>query len=130
MRHSTKNAGHRPAFFISTQRWSLSIPIMIRLERAFRLDTDLGQMLPRHLLVQRFRQHVDLQQVASAKPCVVIKCPDSKGALMIASDFRVFISAVTSEFGKVRGAVASDLRSLGMVAKVQDDFRLEADADT
>src|SRR5258708_28983853 len=52
------------------------------------------------------------------------------GAFMIAGDFRVFISAATSEFGKVRSAVASDLRSLGMFVKVQDDFRLEADADT
>src|SRR3981081_3978837 len=52
-----------------------SIPIMIRLERAFRLDADilglvgtqfcqfhadLGEMQPRHFLVERFRQHVDL----------------------------------------------------------------------
>src|SRR5437879_12883980 len=52
-----------------------SVPVMIRLERAFRLDADifglvlaqLGQLdsdlcevQPRHLLVQRLRQHVDL----------------------------------------------------------------------
>src|SRR5262245_25190613 len=52
-----------------------SVAIMIRLERAFRLDADivglvlaqlgeldadLGEMQPRHLLVQRLRQHVDL----------------------------------------------------------------------
>src|SRR5258708_8406759 len=52
----------------------LSVPVMIGLERAFRLyadvvrligaqrgelDADLGQMQPRNLLVQRFRQHVD-----------------------------------------------------------------------
>src|SRR5216683_7638031 len=52
-----------------------SIPVMIRLERAFRLDADifrlvgpqfrqldadLGEMQPRHLLVERFRQHIDL----------------------------------------------------------------------
>jgi tetratricopeptide (TPR) repeat protein len=49
---------------------------------------------------------------------------------MIAGDFRVFVSAVTNEFGRVRSAVASDLRSLGMFVKVQGDFRLEADADT
>src|SRR5216683_1362423 len=51
------------------------VPVMIRLERAFRfhadivclvlakfgqLDADLGQMQPRDLLVQRLRQHVDL----------------------------------------------------------------------
>src|SRR4030088_612247 len=52
-----------------------SIPIVIRLERPFRfnadvvglvgpqrgeLDADLGEMQPGHLLVERFRQHVDL----------------------------------------------------------------------
>src|SRR5258708_7260170 len=49
---------------------------------------------------------------------------------MAASDFRVFISAVTSEFGKARDAVASDLRSKGLFVKEEDDFRLESDADT
>jgi hypothetical protein len=45
-------------------------------------------------------------------------------------DFRVFISAVTSEFGKIRAAVASDLRSRDLLVKVQDDFRLGLGADT
>jgi tetratricopeptide (TPR) repeat protein len=49
---------------------------------------------------------------------------------MTDGDFRVFVSAVSSEFGKVRSAVASDLRSRGLSVKVQEDFRLEAGADT
>jgi tetratricopeptide (TPR) repeat protein len=49
---------------------------------------------------------------------------------MIAGDFRVFVSAVTSEFGRARSAVGSDLRSRRLSVKVQEDFRQEADADT
>jgi tetratricopeptide (TPR) repeat protein len=49
---------------------------------------------------------------------------------MADGDFRVFVSAVTSEFGKVRSAVASDLRSRGLSVKVQEDFRLGTGADT
>src|SRR5439155_9506421 len=45
-----------------------------------------------------------------------------------APTFRVFISAVTSEFGKARSSVASDLRARGIEVKVQDDFRQEAGA--
>jgi hypothetical protein len=44
--------------------------------------------------------------------------------------FRVFLSAVSSEFAQARSAVASDLRSRGLEVKVQEDFRQEADADT
>ena len=44
--------------------------------------------------------------------------------------FRVFLSAVSSEFAAVRAAIASDLRSRGLEVKFQDDFRQEADADT
>jgi Domain of unknown function (DUF4062) len=44
--------------------------------------------------------------------------------------FRVFLSAVSSEFGALRSAVASDLRARGVEVKVQEDFRQEADADT
>src|SRR5690348_12161894 len=44
--------------------------------------------------------------------------------------FRVFLSAVTGEFGLARSAVASDLRTRGLVVKVQEDFRQEPDADT
>jgi tetratricopeptide (TPR) repeat protein len=48
----------------------------------------------------------------------------------MAADFRVFLSAVTSEFGKGRDAVAADLRSRGALVRVQSDFRQEPDADT
>ncbi len=44
--------------------------------------------------------------------------------------FRVFLSAVSSEFEKARTQVACDLRSRGLEVKVQDDFRQEVDADT
>jgi tetratricopeptide (TPR) repeat protein len=47
-----------------------------------------------------------------------------------ASRFRVFISAVSSEFETARGEIASDLRSRGIEVKFQEDFRQEADADT
>jgi tetratricopeptide (TPR) repeat protein len=49
---------------------------------------------------------------------------------MAIGDFRVFVSAVSNEFGKVRSAVASDLRSRKLLVKVEDDFRLGAGADT
>lgn len=43
---------------------------------------------------------------------------------------KVFISAVTSEFGKVRSAIASNLRAKGWTVTVQDDFRAEPGSDT
>jgi hypothetical protein len=42
---------------------------------------------------------------------------------------RVFISAITSEFGKARDAVASDLRTRGHIAHVQSDFRQSPDSE-
>jgi hypothetical protein len=45
-------------------------------------------------------------------------------------DFRIFLSAVTSEFGRARDAVAADLRSREAVLRVQSDFRQESGADT
>lgn len=47
-----------------------------------------------------------------------------------AETFRVFLSAVTSEFGEARSLVASDLRARGIEVKVQEDFRQEADSET
>jgi len=44
--------------------------------------------------------------------------------------FRVFLSAVTSEFGKARDALSADLRARGVSVSVQSDFRQEANADT
>src|SRR5580692_5443634 len=66
---------------------TLSIPVLIRLERAFRLDADivglvgaqrgqpdadLVEMQPRHLLVQRLRQHINLL-VVFAVPVVGVE---------------------------------------------------------
>jgi tetratricopeptide (TPR) repeat protein len=48
----------------------------------------------------------------------------------MAAGFRVFLSAVTSEFGSARDALAADLRSRDMLVRVQSDFRQEADSDT
>jgi Domain of unknown function (DUF4062) len=44
--------------------------------------------------------------------------------------FRVFLSAVTSEFGEARVALAADLRSRKLLLQVQSDFRQEAGSDT
>jgi hypothetical protein len=42
---------------------------------------------------------------------------------------RIFVSAVTNEFGKARDAVASDLRARGHEVKVQSDFTQGGDAE-
>jgi hypothetical protein len=44
--------------------------------------------------------------------------------------FRVFLSAVTSEFGKARDALAANLRSRALMLRMQSDFRQEAGSDT
>ena len=44
--------------------------------------------------------------------------------------FRVFVSAVSSEFGEARSLVGSDLRARGIEVKVQEDFRQEGGSDT
>jgi tetratricopeptide (TPR) repeat protein len=49
---------------------------------------------------------------------------------MSQDQFRIFLSAVTSEFGKARDAVAADLRSREALLRVQSDFRQEAGSDT
>jgi hypothetical protein len=50
--------------------------------------------------------------------------------MLNASDFRIFISAVSSEFERVRHEIASDLRARGLTVKVQRDFRQESDTAT
>jgi tetratricopeptide (TPR) repeat protein len=44
--------------------------------------------------------------------------------------FRVFLSAVTGEFGKARDALGADLRSRELLLRVQSDFRQEPESDT
>ena len=46
------------------------------------------------------------------------------------SEFRIFLSAVTSEFGRARDALAADLRSRDTLVKVQSDFRQQARSET
>jgi hypothetical protein len=46
------------------------------------------------------------------------------------ADFRVFLSAVTSEFGSARDTLAASLRSRDLLLRVQSDFHQEAAADT
>ena len=41
-------------------------------------------------------------------------------------EFRVFLSAVSSEFGSARDTLAASLRSRDMLMRVQSDFRQEA----
>jgi tetratricopeptide (TPR) repeat protein len=43
---------------------------------------------------------------------------------------RIFISAVTSEFGKARDALASDLRARGHEVIIQSDFKQSPDSET
>ncbi len=49
---------------------------------------------------------------------------------MAETNFHVFLSATSSEFGKGRAALAADLRSRQVAVKEQKDFRQEAGADT
>ena len=46
------------------------------------------------------------------------------------ADFRVFLSAVSSEFGSARDMLAASLRSRDLLLRVQSDFHQEAAADT
>jgi hypothetical protein len=48
----------------------------------------------------------------------------------MAPEFRVFLSAVTSEFGTARDALANDLQARGLQLRVQRSFRQEPGADT
>ncbi|HUD85381.1 MAG TPA: ATP-binding protein, partial [Xanthobacteraceae bacterium] len=48
----------------------------------------------------------------------------------MAEDFCVFVSGVTSEFGKVREAIAAALRARAMIVKEQHDFRPEPFSST
>lgn len=49
---------------------------------------------------------------------------------MSRSLYRVFISRVSSEFGNVSSAIASDLRARGLEVKFQDDFTQGGSAET
>jgi tetratricopeptide (TPR) repeat protein len=44
--------------------------------------------------------------------------------------YRVFLSAVSSEFATARNEIASDLTARGLTVKVQRDFRQESDTET
>jgi len=46
------------------------------------------------------------------------------------TDFRVFLVAVTSEFGQACDTLAASLRSRDLLQRVQSDFRRQAASDT
>jgi hypothetical protein len=48
----------------------------------------------------------------------------------MAAEFRIFLSAVSSEFGAARDAVANDLQARGLELRVQRSFHQEPGADT
>lgn len=48
----------------------------------------------------------------------------------MAGPYKVFLSAVTSEFGVIRDRIAADLRSRGLLVSVQSDFRARPGVDT
>ena len=52
------------------------------------------------------------------------------GRKPMAAEFRVFLSAVTSEFGTARDAVPNDLQARELQLRVQRSFRQEPGADT
>ena len=56
--------------------------------------------------------------------------PVLSGQGSMAAEFRVFLSAVTSEFGAARDAVANDLQARDLQLRVQRSFRQEPGADT
>ena len=56
--------------------------------------------------------------------------PIRNTGVMSQGKFRIFLSAVTSEFGKARDALAADLRSREALLRVQSDFRQEPGSDT
>jgi tetratricopeptide (TPR) repeat protein len=51
-------------------------------------------------------------------------------ARMTQERLKIFVSAVTSEFGKARDALAADLRACGHEVAVQSDFTLSPDSET
>src|SRR5262245_44069132 len=58
------------------------------------------------------------------------RSPAGNSRVMPQDEFRIFLSAGSSEFSKARDAVAADLRSREAVLRVQSDFRQEAGSDT
>jgi hypothetical protein len=59
-----------------------------------------------------------------------VRAARSERRVMPQHQFRVFLSAVTSEFGKARDALGADLRSRELLLRVQSDFRQEWESDT
>jgi tetratricopeptide (TPR) repeat protein len=48
----------------------------------------------------------------------------------IGDRLKIFVSAVTNEFGKARDALASDIRARGHIVRIQSDFQKSADSET
>src|SRR6266851_895460 len=71
---------------------------------------------------------------ATSKRCLArgfaVELPSLDGKGPMAADFRVFLSAVTSEFGAARDALANDLQGRDVQVRVQRSFRQEPGSDT
>jgi tetratricopeptide (TPR) repeat protein len=57
-------------------------------------------------------------------------CLNARNLKTSGTRLRIFISAVTSEFGKARDALATDLRARGHEVTVQSDFKQSPDSET
>ena len=66
----------------------------------------------------------------SPQPHVTIITSAFRYQVRVVSEFRLFLSAVSSEFGQARDTLAASLRSRDMLIRVQSDFRQEAGSDT
>jgi len=82
----------------------------------------------------RFDRGAKMAKPAGFKRCIAgrfaVELPVLDGQESMAGALRVFLSAVTSEFGTARDAVANDLQARRLELRVQRSFRQEPGADT
>ena len=93
----------------------------------------LADQEPKNTL-RSWRQDGSVTPPAGAKtlPCSPVRARMSKidRDVRMAREFRVFLSAVTSEFVTARDARANDLQARGLQLRVRRSFRQEPGADT
>jgi tetratricopeptide (TPR) repeat protein len=106
----------------------------VRLERARavrRVDTDGRQGVLAQFLPEPPPGYIaDVEVLGRGPTFRLCKRPRPWNLFSIMPGFRVFLSAVSSEFAAPRSALASDLRARGLEVKVQEDFRQEAQVET